>query len=258
MRMASRPSTTPSRLEANPGESLTTIGSLPSARANATARSTLAAAARGCRTISTSFIAWTGLKKCSPTTRPGSCTAPAMAATESEEVLVASSAPAGAVRSSSANNRCLTPRSSTTASITTSASPTARAGSRSARNRVAAAVTSASCSLPRFTAPVNKSPIRRMAGGRASGRLSVRTTVHPASVATYAMPWPIVPAPTTTTRDPVTRTVCPRSGAPCRVHWCRDRPRRGRAGDACRRARSPSRHRCRSRRRGASRPAGHQ
>src|SRR5205807_1342950 len=179
MRMASRPSTSPNRLDANPGESFTRIGSFPSARANATARSTAAAAARGCRTISTSFIAWTGLKKCSPTTRPGSRTAPAMAATESDEVLVASSASAGAVRSSSTNNRCLTPRSSTTASITTSASRTAAESSRSGRSRAATALRSVSFSLPRFTPPWSRSPIRRIARGIASDRLSVSRTSNP-------------------------------------------------------------------------------
>ena len=153
MRIASRPSATPSRLDANPGESFTIMGSFPSARANATARSTLAVAARGCRTISTSFIAWTGLKKCSPTTRLGSRTAPATAATESDDVLVASSAPAGAARSSSANSRCFTATSSTTASMTTSASRTAAGRSGADRSRAATVLRSAWLSLPRCTPP---------------------------------------------------------------------------------------------------------
>ena len=121
MRIASRPSTTPRRLEANPGESWTTIGSLPRARANATARSIAPPSARGWVTTSTSFIAWTGLKKCIPTRRPGSGIADAIAATDKDEVLVASSACAGAARSTSANTCRLTARSSTTASMTTSA-----------------------------------------------------------------------------------------------------------------------------------------
>ncbi len=56
----------------------------------ATARSTAAGAARACVTTSTNFIACTGLNKCVPTTRPGSCTAAAMSVIESDELLVAS------------------------------------------------------------------------------------------------------------------------------------------------------------------------
>src|SRR5437773_8702420 len=88
IRIASRPSAKPNRLEAKPGESLTTIGSFPSALANVTARSTDWAVVCGWVTTSTSFMACTGLKKCMPTTRPGSRAAAAIAATESEEVLV--------------------------------------------------------------------------------------------------------------------------------------------------------------------------
>ena len=157
------------------------MGSFPRARAKATARSTLAAPARGCRTISTSFIAWTGLKKCSPTTRLASRSAPARAATDRDDVLVASSAPAGAARSSSVKSRCFTSKSSTTASITTSASRTAAARSGAGRRRAATALKSASLILPRCTPPWSRSPIRRMASGIASARLSVRRTSNPAS-----------------------------------------------------------------------------
>src|SRR6058998_1381355 len=137
MRIASRPRARPRRLDANPGESRTTIGSLPRARANATARSTASAAAFGCVTTSTNFIACTGLKKCIPTTRPrpDAGTAEAIEATERDDVLVASSAPGGAARATSARSRCFTPRSSTTASITTTASRAARGRSGSARVR---------------------------------------------------------------------------------------------------------------------------
>src|SRR5438034_4005645 len=139
IRIASRPSATPNRLEAKPGESLTTIGSFPSALANVTARSTDWEVVCGWVTTSTSFMACTGLKKCMPTTRPGSRAAAAIAATESEEVLVASKASAGAARSTSAKTCCLEPRCSRTASITTSASSTAGAKSDSACRRPAAA-----------------------------------------------------------------------------------------------------------------------
>src|SRR5207249_1497203 len=98
IRIASRPSAKPNRLEAKPGESLTTIGSFPSALAYVTARSRDWEVVCVWVTTSTSFMASTGLKKCMPTTRPGSRAAAAIAATESEEVLVASKASAGAAR----------------------------------------------------------------------------------------------------------------------------------------------------------------
>src|SRR6185437_10195778 len=75
MRIASSPRITPRRLDANPGESFTRIGSLPSTRASAVARSTWGAPVRPCVTISTSVIRCTGLKKCIPRSRQGSLSA---------------------------------------------------------------------------------------------------------------------------------------------------------------------------------------
>ena len=227
MRIASRPSATPRRLEAKPGESLTRIGSLPSWRANATARSMTPGSERSCVTTSTSLMACTGLKKCSPTTRPGSRTACAIAAIESEDVFVASSASWGAASCRSANRRRFRARSSATASITISVPATAAPSWASARRRCATAAPSASLSLPRFTAPATSSPIRSMARASASARLSVSATLQPPSAAAQAMPWPIVPAPMTATRPTLMRP--PRSrGGPRRGSWCRSRPRRAR------------------------------
>src|SRR5207249_1497206 len=96
IRIASRPSAKPNRLEAKPGESLTTIGSFPSALANVTARSTDWEVVCGWVTTSTSFMACTGLKKCMPTTRPGFRAAPADAllATNTSSLSVAAIAAA--------------------------------------------------------------------------------------------------------------------------------------------------------------------
>ncbi len=241
MRIASRPSTTPSRLEAKPGESFTTIGSLASVRARATARATALAVAPGCRTTSTSFIACTGLKKCRPTTRPGSRTAAAMAATERDDVLVASSAAAGAARSSSANRRRFTSSSSTTASITTSASRAARASSGVAWRRPRTRSRSAAVSLPRATAPSSSWWTRSRAWGRASARLSVRCTSSPASATAYAIPCPMVPAPITATGPALMRRARPLLGGRHPRDSCRRHPRRSRAARRsprrCRRSR---------------------
>src|SRR2546425_356419 len=242
MRIASSPSTTPSRLEAKPGESRTTIGSLPSRRASATARSTAAGSARAWVTTSTSFIACTGLKKCRPTTRPGVRTAAAMAPTDRDDVLVASRASGGVAASSSANKRRFTARSSTTASMTTAASRTAPASDASVRSRCAAAVLSPAVSLPRWTPPANSSRARAPPVASASALASVSATSHPASAATYAMPWPIVPAPTTATRGALMPP--PRSPAgPRRARWCRWRPRPAARSGAPRPRRPRSRRR---------------
>ena len=68
--------------------------------------------------ISTTRISGTGLKKWNPAKRSGWASAAAMAVTESEEVLVASTVSGPTMGSSSANNCCLTSSRSTTASIT--------------------------------------------------------------------------------------------------------------------------------------------
>jgi hypothetical protein len=78
------------RLTMKPGVDRACTGTLPQARA----RSKMASAtpASVCRpdTTSTSFISGTGLKKCMPTSRPDAAGPLAMAVTEIDEVLVAS------------------------------------------------------------------------------------------------------------------------------------------------------------------------
>src|SRR3989441_1523520 len=200
MRIASRPSTTPRRLEAKPGESLTTIGSLPSCRAKVTARSTAVWTPRSCVTTSTGVSTGPGLKKCMPIPRAGSPTAVAILPTDRDEVLVARRASPGAARSTAAKSCRFTSRSSTTASITTSASDSAETRSGSVRRRLRTVVASSAVSLPRFTPPARRPSILPHARSSAPGLLSVRVTGQPASAAAYAMPCPMVPAPTTVTR----------------------------------------------------------
>ena len=111
-----------SRLTTNAGRSATItqffFSALPTARAVASAASSVAAP----RTTSTSGSTATGLKKWNPTTRSGCASPAAIAVTDSEEVLVASTQSAGTTASTSANTCRLTASSSKTASMTKSAS----------------------------------------------------------------------------------------------------------------------------------------
>ncbi len=77
----------------------------------------------------------TGLKKWKPTTRSGFFSFDAISVTDSEEVLVARIACAGATASTSANTCCLTPISSKTASMMKSASAKPSALSRTPETR---------------------------------------------------------------------------------------------------------------------------
>ncbi len=73
------------------------------------------------RTISTSAINGTGLKKCMPTTSSGRCTLAAMSRINREEVLEASTVPGRTCRLQFGEYRLFDARrSSTTASTTTS------------------------------------------------------------------------------------------------------------------------------------------
>src|SRR5205814_1693518 len=81
-----------------------------------------ASSVRCARTISSSGSTATGLKKWNPTTRSGCSRSAAIAVTDSDEVLVASTHSGLTIFSSSAQTCFFTPRSSNTASTTKSAS----------------------------------------------------------------------------------------------------------------------------------------
>ena len=101
--------------------------------------------------ISTSACTGAGLKKCTPMTRPGWEVAVLISVTDSEEVLVASTASGPTISSSARKICCLTGSCSTTASTT-------RPQSLTSAMEVVNVIrpTSSSCcssvSLPRFTA----------------------------------------------------------------------------------------------------------
>jgi len=95
----------------------------------------------GLETTSTNRIAGAGLKKCMPAKLCGRAKAAAMAASESDDVLVAMTASMATIFSTRVNNSRLTCKSSATASITNAQSLNrfnSAHGSRRATNRAAA------------------------------------------------------------------------------------------------------------------------
>jgi len=95
IRIASTPWSAPSREVANPGASVTVTGSFPSPATNASARSRTASLVWSASTTSTRSIAWTGLKKWTPTARSGADNAAATLVSGSEEVFDATTASTG-------------------------------------------------------------------------------------------------------------------------------------------------------------------
>ena len=109
------------RLTRNPGALLTGSGSLSICRANAQARAMSSACVLAPWTTSTSIILDTGLKKCSPISRPGSFNGAPICSRGMLDVLVASSADGLAFASSATNSSRLASRFSKMASMMTSA-----------------------------------------------------------------------------------------------------------------------------------------
>ena len=92
MRIASLPSTTPSRVLAKPGTSRTRMVVFPIAEPMDCAAATVSSETSSWRTNSSSSMSGTGLKKCIPITRSGQLVAPAMSEIGRLEVLVANTA----------------------------------------------------------------------------------------------------------------------------------------------------------------------
>ncbi len=166
--------------------------------------------------ISTSCITGTGFMKCMPITCPGRPVAAASLVIEIELVLVARIAPGRQMRSSSVSTFRLTSSFSTTASTTRSAS--AKASSSPAwRRRERAACLSSAVILPLVTPRSRPLSIAATPRASASGATSTRITARPLAIPTCAMPWPMVPAPTTP------RVRISMHEAPCRG-WAADPP----------------------------------
>ena len=176
----------------NPGVAAERTTVFPHPAASSAAASATSGAVASPEMTSTSLMAGTGLKKCSPTSRPGCASPAAIAVGVNEEELDASMQSGPTTPSSSANSAFFAPRSSTIASATTphSLSPAISTAVRSS------AAGSAS-SRPFSTCALTRSRIFAIARSAAPGTASARRTRRPATAATCAIPAPIVPAPTT-------------------------------------------------------------
>ncbi len=183
-----------SRLTRKPGALRTGSGSLSIWRTNAAAFATSSGGVVAPRTISTSIMRATGLKKWMPTRRDGSFSAAPISSSGMEDVLVASTASGRARFSSAAKSVRFASRFSKIASMITSArrtpSPATSGISRSRASRMRRG--SLSRSLKSFAA-------RAIAGARRAASWSCSVTVMPRNAHHDAMSPPMVPAPITCT-----------------------------------------------------------
>ncbi|RAO28177.1 uncharacterized protein ONO86_06020 [Micromonospora noduli] len=187
------------RLVKKPRPSLTTIGVLPIRRPRSNARASATSPVRSPTTISSNGIRSTGEKKCMPMKSAGRSTPAASPVIGRVEVLEASSASGASTGSTSAKTCCFSAGSSKTASMTASQPASASAWSVVViRSRTARA--SASVVRPLRTARASSRSACSRARPAASGVTSLTTTSSPALAQAYAMPAPIMPAPSTATR----------------------------------------------------------
>ena len=105
------------RLVMKPGDSRMSTVSLPISRATSSITAKVSGVVSRARTISTSFILWTGLKKCMPPMRPGFVSTAASSVMLSAEVFEAMTAPAGAEASTAQSSAILSSAFSGAASI---------------------------------------------------------------------------------------------------------------------------------------------
>src|SRR6266545_2345329 len=187
------------RLDTNPGESLTSTGVLFSAFTTSTTFTTVSSAVSTPRTTSTNGIIGTGFMKCIPITWAGRLVCAASAVIEMDDVLLARIAPAGATRSSSRKMLNLVSGFSVAASTTSSASFAASSLVLVAI-RASIPADSAPLTTPFFTWRSTFALIAATPRAKASGTTSISRVSHPACAKTCAMPLPMVPAPTTATR----------------------------------------------------------
>src|SRR5690348_5792180 len=156
-------------------------------------------------TTSTSGNTGAGLKKWMPITRSECALAEAIAPIESEDVFVASVASDAITAPSLANSARLTPSSSTIASMTTPQSANMErsfvTGASTKRMRSMVASRAPAASFPFSTSFASILVRLARALVTAPALASASTTSWPAAAATWAMPLPIAPAPTTPMRD---------------------------------------------------------
>ena len=180
MRIASLPRTTPRRLVAKPGTSLTRIVVLPIASPAALANATVSFEHESCATSSRSFIIGTGLKKCIPITLSGLPEAAAISVIDRDEVLVPRIQSSVVMAPRSAKISCLSEGISGTASITISTSATACAMSSYGVNRVDQVAFCSGVVLPRAIPLSQNASILAMPRANPSGNASKRLVFQPA------------------------------------------------------------------------------
>src|SRR6185437_8491199 len=186
------------RLTTNPELSRARIGSLPSDRANASARSIVAELVPIARTTSTIFIAGTGLKKCIPTNRSARDVAAAISPMVRLDVFDAKIVSAPQSASSCAKICDLAARSSTTASITMSA--LARSSAEVVKRiSFSADSLSAPVALPFSIALSNDLRIAARARSPSSSETSRTVVAYPLAAHTCAIPDPMSPPPSIAT-----------------------------------------------------------
>ena len=186
------------RLTMKPGVERACTATLPHTLESRKMASATAGAVCRPDTTSTSFISGTGLKKCMPTSRCGWCRPLAMAVTEMDEVLVASTQSADTMPSSCLNRLRLASSFSTMASTTRWAWAALSSAEMAVMRSSAWAATSAvSLPLAARVCRVAANWVRDWSA--APSRTSNSMTGCPASAATWAMPAPMMPAPTTST-----------------------------------------------------------
>src|SRR6266496_346695 len=183
-----------------PELSFAATGSFPSDVANAKARRKVSSDVVTVRTTSTSGMSGTGLKKCRPTKRSPRFVAAAIAAMVRLDVLDAKMVAGPHRASSSFHSAFLTSTSSVTASSTMSQ------GFRSAvvvvkRSRWSAASRLAAGSLPFSTNLASDFSMPARALSQICCDTSRTIVSYPAVAATWAMPLPIRPHPSTPTRS---------------------------------------------------------
>ena len=163
------------------------------------------------RTTSSSGITATGLKKWNPTTRSGCSSRPAIAVTESDEVLVASTVSGPTTFSRSAKTCAFSSGSSNTASMTKSV-PAKSARSSVPRSRPRSRLALSRLSLPLRTRVSISAPMAASPRSRRSWSTSVTRTGTSSRRANSSASWPAInPAPTTPTA--LTSRASVRSGA---------------------------------------------
>jgi len=172
---------------------------LPKAFATSTTSPTVLSDVSSPRITSTSGITGTGFMKCIPTTCGGRWVWAAIVVMEIEEVLLARIAAGGASRSRSRKILNFTSGCSVAASTTSSACATGSSVVE-VRIRARAASRCSAVTVPFFTC--RSKFVRMVASTRSSrpGATSISVVSQPCWANTCAIPFPMVPAPTTATR----------------------------------------------------------